>query len=214
MDIARLHYITQTLPTHSHAELAAQACAGGARWVQLRIKQADPTTWYTAARETQRVCKMYGAAFIVNDNVELARELAADGVHLGKQDMPPSQARVLLGSDAIIGGTANTLDDVVALAKAGVDYIGLGPFRFTTTKENLSPILGVEGYTSIVAQCKQQGIALPIVAIGGIVHSDIAHLLATGVHGIAVSSAIGKAERPAQAAEQFFHEIEQQLCNP
>lgn len=213
MDIARLQYITQTLPNHSHAELAAQACAGGVRWVQLRVKQADPAMWYTAARETQRVCQMYGATFILNDNVEMACELGADGVHLGKQDMPAQQARTVLGNNAIIGGTANTFGDILALADARVDYIGLGPFRFTTTKEKLSPILGIEGYAALLQQCREHGIGIPIVAIGGILYSDVTTLLQTGIYGVAVSSAIGTAERPAHAAEQFFHELERQLCN-
>ncbi len=205
--IARLHYITQAIGDNTHAQCAEAACSGGVRWVQLRVKNTSADEWRRQAVATQQVCRTHGAVFIINDNTALAVELGADGVHLGKEDMPPQQARAMLDPDAIIGGTANTFSDIVRLADAGVDYIGLGPFRFTTTKEKLSPVLGLGGYHAILDQCTRAGLHIPVIAIGGIAPGDTAQLIQTGAHGIAVSSAINAAHNPAQAAEQFLHEL-------
>ena len=128
----------------------------------------------------------------------------ADGVHLGKNDMPVDEARRLLGHDKIIGGTANTFEDIERLHRQGTDYIGCGPFRFTTTKKSLSPVLGLEGYKRIVSDMKAHGIDLPIVAIGGILKSDIADIMQTGVTGIAVSGGILNAESPTEEMKQFI----------
>ena len=205
--ISRLHYITQSLPDRSHAQLAAEACQGGVDWVQLRLKGASTDEWAAQARETLLVCRRYGARLIINDHVALARDIDADGVHLGKTDMPPAQARQLLGSGKIIGGTANTWEDIRELARAGVDYIGLGPFRFTPTKENLSPVLGLGGYRLILDQRRQAGLDLPILAIGGITADDVWPLMGEGLHGLAVSAAISKSANPAAAASQLVQQI-------
>jgi thiamine-phosphate pyrophosphorylase len=205
--ISRLHYITQALPGYTHAQLAALACAGGVDWVQLRLKHATAGQWRQEAGNTLAVCRRHGARLIINDNVALAREVNADGVHLGKTDMPPAQARQLLGPGKIIGGTANTLADIETLAAAGVDYIGLGPLRFTRTKENLSPVLGLTGYQQLLAQCRRRGLQLPIIAIGGIIPADVAPLTRAGVYGLAVSAAISKSSDPAAAAHQLVQAL-------
>lgn len=205
--ISRLHYITQAIPGYTHAQLAARACAGGVDWVQLRLKQASAEQWQQEARDTLAVCRQHGARLIINDNVELAREIDADGVHLGKTDMPPARARQLLGAGKIIGGTANTLADIEALAEAGVDYIGLGPYRFTTTKENLSPVLGLAGYQQLLAQCRRRGLQLPIIAIGGLIPADVVPLRQAGVYGLAVSAAINKSADPVAAARKLVQAL-------
>ena len=199
--ISNLHYITTS------AQAAELACRGGVRWVQLRVKNLPAAEWRQRALDVQAVCRHHGATFIINDNPQLAREIGADGVHLGKQDMPPAEARALLGPDFIIGGTANTFADIEGLAAAGVDYIGLGPFHFTTTKEKLSPILGLSGYAEIMAQCRAAGFTTPVVGIGGVELADVAALLATGLHGVAVSGAIGGAASPTEAARLFVEEL-------
>ena len=125
-------------------------------------------------------------------------------MHLGKHDMPVAEARRLLGNGFIIGGTANTFDDVKMHYEAGADYIGCGPFRFTTTKKNLSPILGLEGYRRIVSQMKEAGINLPIVAIGGITREDIPAILQTGVTGVALSGTILRADNPAEETRRIL----------
>lgn len=201
MEINTLHYITTT------PEAAELACQGGVRWVQLRVKNQPYASWKQLALETQAVCRRYGATLLINDNPRLAQEIGADGVHVGAADMPPAEARAMLGPAFIVGGTANTFADVQRHAAAGVDYVGLGPFRFTRTKENLSPILGLAGYAAIIRQCRAAGLTVPIVGIGGITLPDVGALLATGLHGIAVSGSIGQAENPVAAARLFRDEL-------
>ena len=157
------------------------------------------------ARKLKLACEGAGATFILDDRVELVKKLQIDGVHLGKNDMPVDEARRLLGKDRIIGGTANTFEDVERLHRQGADYIGCGPFRFTTTKKNLSPVLGLEGYRNIVEQMKLHNIGLPIVAIGGILEEDIEAIMQTGVSGIAVSGGILNAENPVEEMQKFVN---------
>ncbi|TGD79675.1 thiamine phosphate synthase [Hymenobacter wooponensis] len=199
--INNLQFITAS------AEQAEQACAGGVRWVQLRVKNLAYAEWKQRALATQQVCQRYGATLIINDNPQLAVEIGADGVHLGKEDMAPTEARAILGPDFIIGGTANTFADVERLEAAGVDYIGLGPFRFTATKEKLSPILGLTGYELLLGQCRAAGITTPIVGIGGITLADVSPLVATGLHGVAVSGAISASPDPATTALAFLERL-------
>jgi len=206
--ISRLHYITQDITNYSHAELAELTCAGGVNWVQLRLKNKPAAEWELEAQNTQAICRQYGAKLIINDNVKLAQQIKADGVHLGKQDMSTAQAREILGPDFIIGGTANTFEDILMHVAAGVNYIGLGPFRFTSTKANLSPILGLEGYANLLQQCRAANIKVPIIAIGGLTLSDIPTLLETGVHGVAVSSSIAKTENTKAAASAFLKALD------
>ena len=187
-----IQFITHSNNRYGYVDGARLALEGGCRWVQLRMKEATEAEFMAAAAEIGRLCKEHGATFVLDDHVEWVEKTGADGVHLGKNDMPIDEARKILGSDKIIGGTANTFEDVERLYRQGADYIGCGPFRFTTTKKNLSPVLGLEGYQHIVDQMKSHGINLPIVAIGGILESDIKSILATGVSGIAVSGGIDR----------------------
>lgn len=199
-----IQFITHSNNRYGYVDGARLALEGGCRWVQLRIKEATEAEFMAAAAEIGRLCKEHGATFVLDDHVEWVEKTGADGVHLGKNDMPIDEARKILGSDKIIGGTANTFEDVERLYRQGADYIGCGPFRFTTTKKNLSPVLGLEGYQHIVDQMKSHGINLPIVAIGGILESDIKSILATGVSGIAVSGGILNAENPAEEMQRFL----------
>ena len=201
MEINTLHYITTT------PEAAELACQGGARWVQLRVKNQPLAIWKQLALETQAVTRRYGATLLINDNPRLAQEIGADGVHVGAADMPAAEAREMLGAKFIIGGTANTFADVQRLVAAGVDYVGLGPFRFTRTKEKLSPILGLAGYAEILQQCRAAGLTVPIIGIGGIMLADVGALLTTGLHGIAVAGSIGQAENPVAATRLFINEL-------
>ena len=172
------------------------ALEGGCKWIQLRMKDASDDEVRQAAAEIQPMCKEHEAVFLLDDRVELVKELHADGVHLGKNDMPIDEARRILGEEYIIGGTANTFEDIQRIASQGADYIGCGPFRFTTTKKNLAPVLGIEGYRDIIAKMRNAGINIPMVAIGGITPDDIDEILATGVQGIAVSGTVLNADDP------------------
>src|SRR5688572_3140446 len=207
-NIATLHYITQDLNGTTHAKATADACQAGVNWVQLRVKNQPYEKWLQEAQATRVICNRFNCTFIVNDNAAFAKEVNADGVHLGKTDMAPQEARKILGESKIIGGTANTFEDIVRLVEAGVDYIGLGPFRFTTTKENLSPVLSLKGYSTILKKCREAGINIPIIAIGGITPEDVEELLLTGIHGVAVSSGINKSADKKQAVKSFQQVLE------
>ena len=184
------------------------ALEGGCRWIQLRVKDASDLEVRPMAIEAMEMCRKAGATFIIDDRVELVRELGADGVHLGLKDMPIADARRILGDRFIIGGTANGFEDVKAHWEAGADYIGCGPFRFTTTKKNLAPILGLEGYRNIISLMKEHGIEIPLVAIGGIEASDIPAIMETGVSGIALSGTVLRDENPQLKMKQIIDIIQ------
>ena len=199
-----IQFITHETETVGYVEGARMALEGGFRWIQLRMKDASDDEVRKAAAEIQPMCKAHDAIFLLDDRVELAKELKADGVHLGKNDMPVDEARRVLGEEFIIGGTANTFDDIERLSRQGADYIGCGPFRFTTTKKNLAPVIGIEGYRDIIEKMEAAGIDLPVVAIGGITADDIDDILATGVRGIAVSGTVLRAENPVAMMKQII----------
>lgn len=194
--MASLQFITHETEQFSYREGAFMALEAGCKWIQLRMKDVAVETIRQLAEELKKACENHHALLIIDDYVEVAREVKADGVHLGKNDMPIEEARKLLGEGFIIGGTANTFEDVKRHYEAGADYLGIGPFRFTTTKKNLSPVLGLEGYRNIKQQMIEAGIILPAVAIGGITVEDIPAILATGIEGIAMSGAILQAHDP------------------
>jgi len=202
--ISRLHYITQQTEKFSHTELVEFACKGGVNWVQLRVKDIEYDVWKKIAIETQVVCKKYHATFIINDNVQLVKEITADGVHLGLNDMHPKEARKFLGDNFIIGGTAHNLEEAKFQIENEVDYIGIGPYQFTSTKTDLSEILGLNGIDKIIKEVKKK---IPFIAIGGIKVDDIQSLQGVGIYGVAVSSAINLANDISASAKDFVDAI-------
>lgn len=200
-----LQFISHYTERYSYLGSIRLALEGGCRWIQLRMKDTPDEEVRPVAIEALQMCRDVGATFIIDDRVELVKELGADGVHLGKNDMPISEARKVLGSAFIIGGTANTFEDVKAHYEASANYIGCGPFRFTTTKKNLSPVLGLEGYRHIVEQMEEANIHLPIVAIGGITAEDIPAIMQTEVTGIALSGTILHAEKPIDEMKKIIN---------
>lgn len=204
----KLQFITHFTERYSYVDSARIALEGGCRWVQLRMKDAEEAVMVETAIAVQRMCREYGATFIIDDNVTLAKRIGADGVHLGKHDMPISVARDILGERHIIGGTVNTFEDVLHhLNGATPDYFGCGPFRETSTKRNLSPTLGLDGYKDIIRQMRSHGIDIPIVAIGGIRREDIPALMECGVSGIALSSSILTADDPVAEMREIVNLI-------
>lgn len=173
------------------------------------MKDADPDELLDTALRAKIICRRFGARLIINDHVALTLAMDADGVHLGKEDLPPKVAREILGTEFMIGATANTMEDMEKANAQGVDYIGLGPFKHTTTKENLSPVLGLEGITALVNQCKEKNIATPVFAIGGIEKGDIPMIMAAGVHGIAASGMITQSTEK----QDLVKEIKQVIQN-
>lgn len=199
-----IQYISNSNAKYNHLQGIRLALAGGCRWIQLRMKDCADDEIIPVAKQVKELCREYGAKFVIDDNVEIAKLLDLDGVHLGKNDMPVAEARILLGENKIIGGTANTFEDVERIYRDGADYIGCGPFRFTTTKKRLAPILGLEGYRSITSRMKSAGIDIPMVAIGGIKAGDIKDIMQTGVDGIALSGSVLNAENPVEEMKRII----------
>ena len=187
---SKFQYISQGITVEEQLYNIHQALDHGCDWIQLRFKEGNSKELFTLAEAVKILCEEYLATLIINDKVDLALQINADGVHLGLNDMRIKDARSLLGNHKIIGGTANTLEDVLQRTAENCDYIGLGPLRFTVTKENLSPILGLEGYRNILSKIKEQNIPIPVYAIGGIELNDIENLIEVGLHGIALSGLV------------------------
>lgn len=203
--ISKLHYISQT----PHTENIRAACDAGCQWIQLRVKQQSEEEILRLAEAAKAICDQYKARLIINDHPQIAVKAGADGVHVGKLDMSVAAARAITGPDMIVGGTANTVADILRHVEDGANYVGVGPYRFTTTKENLSPILGLSGYLAILQQLQDQHISIPVIAIGGILATDIPPLMAAGVHGIAVSGLISQATNKQQKVQDIHHHLNQ-----
>ena len=180
------------------------AIEGGCRWIQLRMKDASDEEVRAIANEIIPLCKENDTFLIIDDRVELVNELRVSGVHLGKDDMDPLEARELLGPHAIIGVTANTAEDIIRYKGKDIDYIGLGPVHYTTTKAKLSPELGIEGVKKVIDEVRAHGVEFPIVAVGGITDEDIQPLLAAGINGVAVSGAILNAADPVYYSSELI----------
>jgi len=202
-----VQFISHYSGRYGYLDSIQLALDGGCRWIQLRMKDANDDEVRPIAIEAQKLCRQYGATFIIDDRVALVSELGADGVHLGKNDMPISEARRLLGPDFIIGGTANTFEDAKAHYEASADYIGCGPFRFTTTKQKLAPVLGLDGYRHIISKLRAANIKIPVVAIGGITKADIPAILQTGITGIALSGTVLRADDPIEEMKHIINII-------
>ncbi|UYQ92766.1 thiamine phosphate synthase [Chitinophaga horti] len=198
--IQQLLYISQA----PHVENIRLACEAGCRFIQLRVKNESPEAWLRLAVEAKAVCDFYEAALFINDNPGIALKVQAAGVHLGLNDLSVADARKILGPRFIIGGTANEAAHIRKHEAEGADYIGLGPFRFTTTKEKLSPVLGLDGYRRVLAEAASP---LPVLAIGGILREDIDGLLNAGLHGIAVSGLITHAEDRKALVTGILHQL-------
>lgn len=198
-----LQYISQAPRTGTHIDAIEQVLQAGGKWIQLRIKNQVEAEILPFAKAAQALCEKYGAKLIVNDFPHLAKAVNSYGVHLGLQDMPISEARKIVGKHQIIGGTANTFEHILQRVAEGADYIGLGPFRFTRTKENLSPVVGLAGYHKLMEKVRKAGISTPIIAIGGIEATDIPAILETGIYGIAISAALTNQTQTAAVIEEI-----------
>ena len=208
-----LQFITNAQSHDAIVQQVQQVLDGGCKWIQLRMKGADRQSIMETAKALKPMCKDHEAILVVDDDVQIAKDLELDGVHLGKHDMDPHEARELLGSAPIRGATATTFDDIKQLPRVAIDYIGLGPYHYTTTKQNLSPVIGIDGYKKIMEQYALTDIEHPIVAIGGITLNDIEPIMATGVHGVAVSGSIIRASDPTETTRQMLQLLERSTAN-
>ncbi len=203
----KLQYISQGNTVEEQLSNIRKALDNGCEWIQMRFKNASTSELFDVAETAKLLCDVFSAYLIINDNVHLAEQLDADGVHVGLTDMNVAAARTILGREKIIGATANTFEDIQNHIENGCNYIGLGPFQFTATKEKLSPILGVEGYHSIIEKMKAKEIQIPIYAIGGIQLTNVESIMETGVHGIAVSGLITQTENPSELITQLNEKL-------
>lgn len=204
---SKLQYISQGETIEKQLYNIHQALDSGCNWVQMRFKNQTPKDAFTLAEAVKPLCEKYTANFIVNDNLQLTKEIDADGIHLGLTDTKIDEARIFLGPSKVIGGTANTFEDIQNHFKNGCNYIGLGPFRFTTTKEKLSPILGLSGYYDILQKLKKNKMSIPVYAIGGITLRDVSPLMETGIFGIAVSGIITECNEKEKLIQQLKEKL-------
>ena len=203
----RLQYISQETEKLSHLEGIKKACEAGVKWIQLRVKNKSEPEILELAKAAQQLCNLHNCYLIINDFPAIAKQIGAHGVHLGKEDMNVSEARKIIGNDFIIGGTANTIDDIENHFKSGANYVGVGPFKFTTTKQKLSPVLGLDGYRKIMDEYSKRNISVPIIAIGGIELENIKDIMSTGVFGIAVSGLIANSADAKATVKQINDSI-------
>lgn len=206
-----LQFITDGRDVETTVQQALEALNGGCRWIQIRMKEASDADVIEAASRICPYAHEQGSILLLDDRVHLVKRTGADGVHLGKTDMNPEEARKYLGDNAIIGVTVNNLEDILALRHEIIDYMGMGPYRFTTTKKKLAAILGVNGYKDILGEARRRGISTPVVAIGGIAIDDVQKLVEAGVDGVAVSGAICRADDPVEVTRQFVKLLNQNI---
>lgn len=187
----KLQYISQGFTIEDQELNIRKALDHGIKWIQVRWKNAPENEFIKLCEISKKLCSDNQTVCIINDHVQIAKNVDADGVHLGLKDTSIDTARNILGENKIIGGTANIISDVLQRIDEPCDYIGLGPLRFTSTKEQLSPILGFEGYQKIIDDLKERSLEIPkIFAIGGVILNDIELLQQIGIYGVAVSGQI------------------------
>lgn len=215
----RLMFITHRTNKYTELDEVKMVTKGGCTWVQLRMKEnLNLEVAKAIAHFTLFDCDT-DCACCLDDDLDMAFKAGIHCVHLGKNDIPVSEAwhRIIeKGKEDLflVGATANTFEDILKADREGASYIGLGPYRYTETKKNLSPVLGLEGYRKIMKQCREAGLEIPIFAIGGIEFEDIAPLMETGIEGIAVSGAIINAEDPVEETRHFIREINKHKPDP
>lgn len=200
----RLYAVTDRswLGNQTLAQQVEQALRGGATCVQLREKELNDTDFLAEARELKALCARYGVPLIINDNVELALKVDADGVHVGQEDMDARDVRGLIGPDKILGVTAKTLEQAQKAQQAGANYLGSGAVFGSTTKLNARPM------TKELLQSICESVQIPVVAIGGIHRGNIAFLAGTGIRGAAVVSGIFSAVDIAEECRILRAEID------
>ena len=209
--VGRLHVITDEVlqDQFTHAELAAAAAAGGADVIQYREKRPIATReMIRVAGQMGLACHDLDASLLIDDRVDVAAAVGATAVHLGREDLPPDVARQILGPDAIIGGTANSVEEAVKVARQPVDYLGVGPVFGTTSKGNrAAPMLGLDRFAEICAAVDK-----PVIGIGSITVDRVADVLAAGAFGVAVLSAVVCQEDPQESCRAFAKEIARALA--
>ncbi len=205
--IEKLHFITHDIEQHSHIEQAQIACEAGAKWIQYRCLSKADDELLADINAIANICDDWGATLIVTNHIHLKGKADIQGFHMEDMDADFIALRKQVGDEYTLGGSSNTFENLIRLSREGADYAGFGPFKATTTKPNNSPLLGVQGYAAAMQNLKQQGIDFPILAVGGVTLQDVDPLIATGIYGIAASSAINQSEDMYQAYKDFYHHL-------
>lgn len=205
--IEKLHFITHDIHQLSHVEQAHIACTAGAKWIQYRCLTKKEDELLADINAIAETCDDWGATLIVTDHVQLNGKADIQGFHIEDMAADFVKLREQLGEDITIGGSANTVEGLIRLAAEGADYAGFGPFYTTMTKPNDLPLLGIEGYRKAMLLLQEQGIDLPVLAVGGVTLHDIDPLMQTGIFGIAASAAINQAEDMREAYLSFYDMI-------
>ena len=205
--IEKLQFITHDIEQHSHIDQARIACEAGAKWVQYRCLTKNDDELLQDINVIAEVCDDWGATLIVTDHIHLNGKADIQGFHIEDMDADFTKLRAELGEAVTIGGSSNTVEGLIRIAKEGADYAGFGPFKVTTTKPNNAPLLGIEGYENAVKTLNEQNIDLPVLAVGGVTLNDLDALMATGIFGIAASSAINQAENMREAYLDFYDKV-------
>jgi len=205
--IEKFQFITHDIPQLSHIQQAQIACEAGAKWIQYRCLTKGDEELLKDINIIAEICDDWGATLIVTNHIHLNRKADIQGFHIEDMDADFSVLREQLGEDITIGGSSNTVEGLIRIAGEGADYAGCGPFSITTTKPNNSPLLGLDGYANVVKVLQEKGIDLPVLAVGGVKLEDVDALMATGIFGIAASSAINQAESMKDAYHDFYDKI-------
>lgn len=205
--IEKLHFITHDIPQHSHVQQSQIACEAGAKWIQYRCLSKTDDELLADINLIAEICDDWGATLIVTDHIHLKGKADIQGFHIEDMDADFIALRKQIGEEYTLGGSANTVENLIRLAEEGADYAGFGPFSITTTKPNNAPMLGYKGYAYAVEQLQLKNIDLPFLAVGGVTLIDIPDLMGTGIYGIAASSAINQAENMYDAYTDFYKAI-------
>ncbi len=205
--IEKLHFITHDIPQHTHIIQAQLACEAGAKWIQYRCLSKSDDELLTDINVIAEICDDWGATLIVTDHIHLKGKADIQGFHIEDMNADFISLRKHIGEEYTLGGSANNISNLIRLAKDGADYAGFGPFKLTTTKPNNAPLIGLGGYLNAMQDLKSLAIDLPVLAVGGVTLQDVDPLLATGIYGIAVSSAINQSEDLSLAYEDFYNTV-------
>jgi thiamine-phosphate pyrophosphorylase len=205
--IEKLQFITHDIEQHSHIEQARIACEAGAKWIQYRCLTKSDDELLKDINVIAELCDDWGATLIVTDHIHLNGKADIQGFHIEDMDADFQKLRNELGEAITIGGSSNTVEGLIRIANEGADYAGFGPFNITTTKPNNAPLIGLSGYDNAMSTLKLKGIDLPVLAVGGITIADIDSIMATGVFGIAASSAINQSEDMTAAYLEFYNKV-------
>lgn len=202
--ISRFHYLTQDMPGHTHIEQADMACHAGANWIQYRCLSKTDEEMLAEIHHIAADCDDWGATLVLTNHYHLLDKADVQGVHIEDLNADLVAIRKAIGDDKTLGTSAINIADLLRIQSLGVvDYCSFGPFAHTDTLPNDYPLIGFNGYREL----EKHLITIPVIAVGGIQLADVENLMATGIHGIAVSAAINLAVDPKAMVKAFYQKV-------